>query len=222
MEFQDNDPERRNLVMTSFAFILYSWGGGSFDDGDINFQIVNLHFSNTIALAVIAWVMLFWFYYRYWLKHSDTFRKKFTEEISKYKGHSFIKNYCSKRTGYALLPEIKFNHHFENSGVEYGYFISHIDKGLRGYCIKVQYLKSLKRDPKTGLIVEQVNTEFPNDDRFITSEDIPFDGAIGRLTFLRLYLLYCFKEHNFSSHVVPYILFFVAAISGIIQYFVLM
>ena len=214
MKYQDNDPERRNLVITSFAFILFSWGEGSFRDGNVNFQIVNLHFDNTVALGVIAWGMLLWFLYRYWLKYSGTFNHIFLTEISKYKHHPMIKNYC-EQSGCTLLPEVKFYENGKEDG-ERGYLIGGIGKIDKKYHIHIVYAESIKRDLSVGKVVEQINSNNPNDG-YIT--DISFDGIRGRFVFLRLYLIYCFKENNFSSHVVPFILFYFAVISGVVTIF---
>ena len=210
MDFQDNDPERRNLVMTSFAFIVYLWGGGSFEDGNVSFQIVDLHFDNTIVLGGISWAILLWFYYRYWLKHSDTFNKLFLAEMSKYRFYSFIRNYCA-RADYELLPKVKFYADPEYEG-EKGNVIHHIGKDHKGYYIELLNATLIKRDHHSGDIVEQINTEFPNSNDI--TKKIHFDGYRGRITFLWLFVHYCFSEDNFSSNMAPSILFSLVGISG--------
>lgn len=66
MAIQDSDPARRNLTVTSFAFIVFSLAGGYFDHNVVRLQVVNLKFENPEALALFAWALLLWFAYRFW------------------------------------------------------------------------------------------------------------------------------------------------------------
>jgi hypothetical protein len=211
MDYQDKDTERRNLVITSFFFIVYSLGGGKFEDGNVNFQIVNLHFENTEVLAVIAWVLLFWFFYLYRIKHSNTFSNIFREEVTSYKDCTFIRDYCVNK-GYELLPKVKFYKEKKNES-EAGPVISSLKQDTQGLYMTLLYATDISRDEDVGEIAEQVNRFFPD------SEDITrvvrIDGFRGRLIYPKLMLHYCFTQKNFSLHLVPFILFFLALISGI-------
>lgn len=69
MAIHDSDPERRNLVVTSLAFIVYYLAGGYITDNNVRMQIVNITFDNKAVLAVFVWVMLLWFAWRYWQTH---------------------------------------------------------------------------------------------------------------------------------------------------------
>jgi len=72
MAIHDNNPERRNLVVTSLAFIMFYLGDGSINDDAIKIQLINITFNNPEFLRITAWIMLFWFALRYWQTHQNS------------------------------------------------------------------------------------------------------------------------------------------------------
>lgn len=67
-DIDDPRPVRRNLILTSVAFIVYFIADGyiSHKDGyKISLSIVNIHFDNPDVLIFSAWIILFWFAWRY-------------------------------------------------------------------------------------------------------------------------------------------------------------
>ncbi len=62
----DASPERRNLMATSFAFIVYYWGKCEFTGDKIRLLFAEAHFNNPTILAVLAWVVLLFFALRFW------------------------------------------------------------------------------------------------------------------------------------------------------------
>ncbi len=66
MAIQDIDPERRNLMVTSLGFIIFYLGEGKMESDKLTLPLVNIEFKNTVFLASMAWIMLFWFVFRYW------------------------------------------------------------------------------------------------------------------------------------------------------------
>lgn len=97
MPFQDSDAERRNLMVTSVAFIAYYYGGGRFINNTVTLQVINAEFSRPWVLGLIAWIAFFWFVFCYWQKHRGKFKPsfvKFTKDL-KIRGH--IKSYLLKR-----------------------------------------------------------------------------------------------------------------------------
>ena len=66
MPVSDNNPERRNLTVTSLCFSAYFLAGGHFQDAVVKLQVVNVEFEKPFVLVFMAWAMLFWFALRYW------------------------------------------------------------------------------------------------------------------------------------------------------------
>lgn len=111
MAIQDTDPSRRNLTVTSIAFIVYSLAGGSFTNNEIRLQMINMNFSNPEFLVLAAWVSLLWFAFRYWqtreLSLLDTVQKESSGFI---KGIPFkiLKTLINK--SFNCNDKKKFNH----------------------------------------------------------------------------------------------------------------
>jgi hypothetical protein len=77
----DAGAARRNLVLLSLAFILYTFGDGSIGTpsdvgGNVSLLGGSFHVKS-IAIAISAWVLYFWFMYRYWqeLNHYHSWRE---------------------------------------------------------------------------------------------------------------------------------------------------
>lgn len=69
---EGNNPERRNLLMMSLAFIAFCYGGGSVGEQTVNFQFINLKFENLSLLTWMVWAIFFWFIYRYWVTNEHS------------------------------------------------------------------------------------------------------------------------------------------------------
>ncbi len=69
MPVADNNPERRNIMVSSLCFIAYYLAGGSISNSRIRLQVVNIEFERLDVLAIIAWTLLCWFALRYWQVH---------------------------------------------------------------------------------------------------------------------------------------------------------
>lgn len=83
MPINDSSPERRNLVLTSLAFILFYAAGGSFHDEEIKLLVVNLQFSKPEILAIFVWVLLFWFALRFYQKTHWVCQNELWNEIKR-------------------------------------------------------------------------------------------------------------------------------------------
>jgi hypothetical protein len=83
MPYQESNPERRNLTVASLAFLTYFWGGGHLSSSSVKLFIVDAQFTRPGILAVMAWAMLFWFFYRYWLMHWGSYWATFHPEVNK-------------------------------------------------------------------------------------------------------------------------------------------
>lgn len=89
MAIEDNNPERRNLTVTSLAFIVFASAGGYIPENEVHFQFVNVSFAFPEILEYFAWTIIFWFAFRYW-QTSNNDRIKISKEnfqnASRYRG----------------------------------------------------------------------------------------------------------------------------------------
>ncbi len=69
MPYQDSNASRRNLLVTSLMFIAVGFGGGEVSGQGVKLPLLDVTFKNMNFLIAMAWVMLFWFAYRYWQKN---------------------------------------------------------------------------------------------------------------------------------------------------------
>lgn len=81
MAISDSNAERRNLVVTATAFIVYFAAGGHAVDSTIRLAVINVSFDKPHILAVIAWTMLFWFGLRFWQTTGSKYIGAFEQEV---------------------------------------------------------------------------------------------------------------------------------------------
>jgi hypothetical protein len=201
MAIQDSDPERRNLMVISMAFIVYFYAGGSFLENEVRLQVINVSFSNPKVLAAIGWGLLIWFLYRYWQKHSSSFTDGFNSEIYRYCNTGYFSKYVSKKLGKPIIKDEYEGYHIDMMIREDGKF------GLK-YC----YASSVGRDEKTGRVTSTSNRK---DD---SQGEIYLDDFIGTCLRYRAYIECCFRHPSFASYVVPYIVFFIALCGPVYAY----
>lgn len=100
MPFEDPNHTRRSLVVTSTAFIAFSLGGGHIKDNSLSLPLVNIEFAHVWVLAGLAWIGLFWFAFRYWQEHWQTYRSnRFEEKRKIFEGHHLSKVIAEKELG---------------------------------------------------------------------------------------------------------------------------
>jgi hypothetical protein len=78
---QDSDAARRNLTVTSIGFLIYFWCGGSLENDSLKLPMISVEFSRPNVVALLSWVALIWFFYRYRLAHKSKFKEKFEYEL---------------------------------------------------------------------------------------------------------------------------------------------
>jgi hypothetical protein len=201
MAIQDSDPERRNLLVTSLAFIVFFYAGGSFPENEVRLQVINASFSDPKVLCVIAWVLLFWFLYRYWQTHSSSFSDGFENEIRRYHGKVYFLKYVSKKIGKPMIEDKEEGYHVEGMIRE---------KGKIG--IRYSYASSVGREKKTGQITSWSNRK--EDDKGV----VYLDDFIGHLLRLRAYIECCFWHPSFASYIIPYFVFLLALFGPLYAY----
>lgn len=197
MAFQDSDPERRNLMLTSLAFIAYFFAGGEFKETTVRLQVVNVNFTRPEILALISWMTLFWFLYRYWQTHTGAFEKGFRAEFYKFYTKPYISRYISKKIGKNLITNEDEGYRIDGMRIE----------GYKIY-ITYSYVLSVIRNMSTKEIEIFTNKKDSNG-------EVSLNEFYGLLLKIRMVLECCAKYPSFSSYIVPYILF-VFVIIGVI------
>jgi len=97
MALQDSNPERRNLSVLSLSIIVFYLACGSFTEGTVRLQIVNINFAKPEVLSFFVWGILVWFTFRYWLVHQGNWKEDFYNELQQYTPKFFINKYLIKR-----------------------------------------------------------------------------------------------------------------------------
>ncbi|EQB8880484.1 TPA: hypothetical protein ACTGGT_003544 [Vibrio cholerae] len=190
MTIQDSNPERRNLVVTSLAFIVYFFAGGSFTENEVRLHVVNVHFDKPEILAYIAWFLLFWFLFRYWQKHNGDFSKEFKKEITPYYTYSYFTNYARKKLEKPIITVESEGYHvvgFKLDGNKFG--------------LRYVYATNVNRENGTGKIISWQSRN--DDDKGV----VYLDDAYGWLLKARAYITCCIKQPSFADYIIPYLLF---------------
>lgn len=65
MTYSDSNPERRNLVVLSFAIIIFYLSGAKLQDDYLKLAFINVSIEDITSLIIIVWCMLGWFLFRY-------------------------------------------------------------------------------------------------------------------------------------------------------------
>lgn len=201
MAIQDSDPERRNLMVTSIAFIAFYYAGGSFPDSTIRLQVINAHFSRPNVLGFIAWLSFLWFIYRYWLTHNGNFSTMFKREFTRCSGKKFIINYISKRIDQTAL-----------SDKDEGYHVNAIVWQNGRVVARLQYALNVHRDQE-GVINGWSGTS-PSEKKNI---DISFSDFRGWYVAIRATLECFVKEQSFTSYIFPYLLAILAFVGPLVN-----
>lgn len=214
MDYNDKDPDRRNLVIFSLMFIVYFIGDGEFKSGDIDFQIINLHLNNLEALAYFAWGLLFWFFYRYILNHHSTFFHLMNEELSTLCDRKYVREYVESKLNITLAPVTY--HPITSKLTEKGWFIHGLWLFGGKYHIGCLQLEDARRTFPTGRIdMEYVKTRLERGT--VQRSAATFEGFRGWLTLFRLFLDYCLVKPNFSTNLFPVLLFLAAVLVGLVE-----
>lgn len=106
MALQDSNPERRNLLLISLLFITFYLGGGAFPKNEIRLQVISVTFSNPEVLFHLVWGLFFWFLYRYWVVHKNSFREEIKNEISSYQKKEFVIKELEGKVGCTFIRTI--------------------------------------------------------------------------------------------------------------------
>lgn len=203
MTIQDSSPERRNLTLTSIAFIAYFFAGGSFTDSTVRLAVINAEFANPEVLCLIVWTIFVWFLYRYWVTHNGLFRREFVEEFNRLQNKDYIRNHYCRVIGQDTVKDGNEGYHV--NGVYW-----------QGWCVHIMsvYAVYVERNEHGGII----GTMYPNDGATREKRDIKLSGLKGWLVALRAMVECILKYPSFSSYMVSYILSFLAVSGAVGRY----
>jgi hypothetical protein len=205
MAIQDSNPERRNLLVVSTAFIAFYIGGGSFPSDRVTLQVVTISFSRPDALGIFLWGMFGWFLYRYWVVHRSRFIKEFASEINEFRERPFVREHIQRETGKSLAALVG-----DPQQRERGFEI----EWLRLYAGRIVALvieKKLNRNEE-GVIAGRGRLD---DGKRIT---VPFTGVRGFWIAIRLLIQCVLERPSFSSYMAPYGVAFAAIVLAIGDY----
>lgn len=186
MVISDSDPERRNLMLASLAFIIYYTAGGALSEDTLRLPMVSIEFSRPFVVGIFAWAMLLWFAVRYWQTHKRAYAQAFQKEASSLGRHPMIIAYAARR--------------LEKPHNVIGGFETHQLRTVGRWNVEVADIVSVKEDGDPG----QFNEE---NQRHIRVDG--FRGAVIRLFFRAKLSL---QEPAFGAYVVPYLLFVFAVV----------
>lgn len=187
MPVQDSNAERRNLTVTSLAFVAYYYCGGAVANDQFTIQVVSLKFLHPELLALLAWISLLWFLLRYWQTNKGKFKNVFFTELRQYVRRPYLVRLVEESTGLKPNQDGGFNldsiwYYDKGTGAHYG----KIGKGTYGADGWVQSYESTG----DGIVY--------------------FKGIKGRVALLRVLFTCSFENPSFAEYVAPYILFFLA------------
>lgn len=201
MAFQDANPERRNLSLTSLAFIVYFYAGGRFDESEVTLSVINASFDRPLVLAVIAWLALFWFIYRYWLVHSGDFSSNFTREFSTWSNEPCFRKFAERKEG-KRFPEDQ----------EEGYHVANVRWARGRVVLDWIYASDIKRDEqgKIGSFSRMPDAE---------DGELNVTGLRGWFIAIRETAKCCLINRSFSEYLVPYLLAAMAILGAVLDAF---
>lgn len=189
-QYSDANPARRNLVLTSIAFIVYYLGDGRLTEKKLQIQAVSITFDNTTALIVLAWLALFWFALRYYQTNKNLLRKAVRDEVATQKRNPILIAYLKRQT--------KLHYLWEN-----GFTVGTVG-GPRQWIVQIQNIEGGSEEKGRW-----TNYRTKDGDKF----DIRW--AWFGLVRLSLLLTIAWKEPGIGSYLVPPALFVVAVLLGI-------
>lgn len=193
MALQDNNSERRNLVVTSLGFIVFCLAEGKLTENELKLQLINITFENTIALEVFAWIIILWFALRYWQINRSVMRAFIHNGTSCFSASKLIAWYVGKETG--------LNHREED-----GFVVSNV----RGWEVDYGIVTNVQRDDEGN--IKSMSSS--------SKRVVEISGVYGFLIKLVLYPIMAITQPNFGSYVVPYVMFYVAVILTLFKFYI--
>ena len=194
MAVADNNPERRNLNISSLSVIVFYLAGGNFVDSKIKLPMVNISFSNPETLCAIFWGILCWFALRYWQTHKGLIDKTYLEEIKGKASSKAAIAFVEKRTGKT----------YKENG---GFYPREISRSSGRLCIQIGDVTGGNKNAD-GVLVNFRSNNY---------EYVPINGFRGFIFHLLSISGLAFSKPGFGNYVVPYLLFITACVLGLVN-----
>lgn len=204
MAIQDHNPERRNLVIISLAFVIYFVAGGRFDDEVIRLQVVNVRFANPDALVTAAWLALGWLAFRYWITHRGLLTEGFNGEIMHLHNDVVLTCYVNSTSEEQVVLDP--------------------EEGVHIALLKLQPARSKLRPKRIAVSLQRAAKVGRDHTGKITSHRdssgtkpsaVFLEGVVGRVVSTWLFLRCSVAYPTFSAYMVPWVLFFSAVALGV-------
>lgn len=199
----DKDIHRRNLTLICFGFIVFCFGQGHLKENTLTLNILAIEFENTFALAIIAWVSLFWFLWRYYQETRIPFKKKFAGKmIAQSKREKYRKFVCSRLP--IPLHLVSSAYLIDNLIVE--------KESVNGFCLAIWIRGAIDKEllekivsPITGMYPWSNQIDAPVMKNEWVYIPLSHDRDLKRLALDPLIVRIIFHEATFSSFVIPYL-----------------
>ncbi len=191
----DPDPHKRNLVVTSLAFIIFYFADGQVTD-TVQLSIVSVTFGNPAALAIAAWVLLFWFALRYWQAQELSWRREFRKELIRVNTGKSLRRFAEAYTGLQ---------HYVLDGIT-GMSLSRRELG---YVLSYKKITEARTDESgkiTGVIA-------------LSDHSVEITGLYGTYWLLIFCIRTAWYGTVFTSLVFPYLAFVAAVVCGLLVVF---
>jgi hypothetical protein len=198
MPVQDQNPERRNLALTSISIILFYLAGGHLENNTVRLQVINVNFDNPEVLTSAVWLALLWFAYRYWVTHRGSIWRGINSEISHFSNDRILKAYIAGQTGERVVADEENGQHISGVNIERHNLVA-----------IVQVANDVRRDSTSGQIksaksgLDQAN-----------AKRLPVTGWKGRAVAIWLIWRTFISHPTFSAYVFPWMLFALALVMG--------
>ena len=195
MPLSDNNPERRNLLISSLGFVVFFAGEGKLIDEQLRIQVISISFENTVVIAVFAWIMLFWFFLRYKQTCSGELNKAIFQEVKSEIQNKVLIWYLQKTTKKPYRDED-------------GFVVHEIVPRQKRWTAQIALVQGGKRSD------EGVWVEFKK----IQSETFNINSAWFGIVKLSLLLSLSIRKPGIGSWFVPIALFYLACFLGVLNF----
>ena len=198
---QDQNPERRNLLVASIGFLLYFLAGGTLADDVVRIQLINLKFENPAIFATFAWMILLWFLFRYWLLHSGKFEREFKKELLKFSNESGIRSEVERRLGEPIVDD-------DQEGPHQGA----IRPKKLTLEVPIVWASRVTRHRDTGQIGSISGQQKKDPSAILLS------GLKGRWLASKIFMRCFFLYPSFSNYAIPYVVFTCVLIAAVASF----
>jgi hypothetical protein len=198
LQIQDSSPERRNLTVTAFSIIIFYLAGAEFNNQEIRLQIINVHFTDPSILTSAVWGVLFWFAFRYW----QTFRGRLIKTF-----HTYVGTYRSQIVCNWYLA---IAHKITKPTGDY-YIYTQFEKNDKNWILHYRCFKNVTYHEDGTLNNHSESQESYGEEGI----DFLLSVFSRLLMYPYIFARAFFFDAEFTSILIPYILFLLAVILGL-------